>query len=134
MWKHVVANFLTVAIVGLVALAALVGWARGQYTGPGPLAEAICLKVEKGSNFRRVADDLAGRGAVEWPYIFKVGADYAGRAGDQDLPGAGAAVGGERAVACRGAGGDRAWPVHRGGLSLRDGGSPGRHPVVRRPH
>lgn len=82
MWKHVVANFLTVAIVGLVALAALVGWARGQYTGPGPLAEAICLKVEKGSNFRRVADDLAGRGAVEWPYIFKVGADYAGRAGD----------------------------------------------------
>lgn len=82
MWKHVVANFLTVAIVGLVALAALVGWARGQYTGPGPLAEAICLKVEKGSNFRRVADDLADRGAVEWPYIFKVGADYAGRAGD----------------------------------------------------
>ncbi len=82
MWKHVVANFLTVAILGLLTLAALVGWAKGQYTGPGPLAEAICLKVEKGSNFRRVADDLAGRGAVAWPYIFKVGADYAGRADD----------------------------------------------------
>ena len=82
MWKHVVANFLTVAIVALMALAALVGWAKGQYTSPGPLAEAICLKVEKGSNFRRVADDLQGRGAVAWPYIFKVGADYAGRAGD----------------------------------------------------
>ncbi len=82
MWKHVVANFLTVAILGLLTLAALVGWAKGQYTGPGPLAEAICLKVEKGANFRRVADDLAGRGAVAWPYIFKVGADYAGRADD----------------------------------------------------
>lgn len=81
MWKHVVANFLTVAILGLLALAALIGWAKGQYTGPGPLAEAICLKVEKGSNFRRVADDLSGRGAVAWPYIFKVGADYSGRAG-----------------------------------------------------
>jgi UPF0755 protein len=82
MWKHVVANFLTVAILGLMALAALIGWAKGQYTGSGPLAEAICLKVEKGSNFRRVADDLSGRGAVAWPYIFKVGADYAGRTGD----------------------------------------------------
>lgn len=82
MWKHVVANFLTVAILALLALAALIGWGKGQYTGPGPLAEAICLKVEKGSNLRRVADDLAERGAVAWPYIFKVGADYAGRAND----------------------------------------------------
>lgn len=82
MWKHVVANFLTVAILGLLALAAVIGWGRAQYSGPGPLAEAICLKVEKGSNLRRVADDLAERGAVSWPYIFKVGADYAGRAAD----------------------------------------------------
>lgn len=82
MWKHVVANFLTVAILGLLALAAIVGWGKTQFSGPGPLAEAICLKVEKGSNLRRVADDLAERGAVAWPYIFKVGADYSGRAGD----------------------------------------------------
>lgn len=81
MWKHVVSNFLTMAIVGLVAVAAVVGWAKGQYSGPGPLAEAICLKVDRGSNFRRVADDLTARGVIEWPYIFKVGADYSGRAG-----------------------------------------------------
>lgn len=80
MWKHVVSNFLTMAIVGLVAVAAVVGWAKGQYSGPGPLAEAICLKVDRGSNFRRVADDLSARGVIEWPYIFKVGADYSGRA------------------------------------------------------
>ncbi len=79
MWKHVVANFLTVAIVGLVALAALAGWARNEYSAAGPLAEAICLKVDKGANFRRVADDLAGKGAITHPYIFKVGADYSGR-------------------------------------------------------
>lgn len=82
MWKHVVANFLTVAILALLAVAALLGWAKDQYSGPGPLAEAICLKVEKGSNFRKVADDLVERGAVEWPFILKSGADYSGHARD----------------------------------------------------
>jgi UPF0755 protein len=80
MWRHVVSNFLTVAIVVLLAIAGILGWAKGQYRAPGPLAEAICLRVEKGSNFRRVADDLRARGAIDWPYIFKVGADYSGRA------------------------------------------------------
>lgn len=82
MWKHVVANFLTIAILALVAVAALLGWAKDRYSQPGPLAEAICLKVEKGSNFRMVADDLVERGAVEWPFILKTGADYSGHARD----------------------------------------------------
>ena len=81
MWKHVVANFLTIAIVALVAIAGVVTWGKGQYTAPGPLAEAICLKVERGSNFRLVAEELSGKGAVSHPYILKVGADYAGRSG-----------------------------------------------------
>ncbi|MCX8509499.1 MAG: branched-chain alpha-keto acid dehydrogenase subunit E2, partial [Rhodobacteraceae bacterium] len=68
MWRHVVANFLTVAILALLALAAVLGWAREEYSGPGPLTQAICLKVEKGSNFRKVAEDLAARGAVDWPF------------------------------------------------------------------
>ncbi len=37
--------------------------------------------MERGANFSRVADDLAARGAIGWPYIFKVGADYAEKAG-----------------------------------------------------
>ncbi len=81
MWKHVVSNFLTVAIVLLLALAGLIAWGKGQYVAPGPLAQAICLKVESGASFRSVADQLDGQGAVAYPYIFKVGADYSGRAG-----------------------------------------------------
>lgn len=80
MWRHVVSNFLTIAILLLAAVAGVVGWAKNQYVTAGPLAEAICLKVDSGSNFRRVADDLVGRGAISHPYIFKVGADYSGRA------------------------------------------------------
>lgn len=82
MWKHVVANFLTILILGLLGLAALLGWARNQYGAPGPLADAICLKVERGATLRGVAADLESQGAITWPYIFKVGAEYAGRAGD----------------------------------------------------
>lgn len=81
MWRHVVSNFLTLGILLLVLMAAVVGWAKQQYVAPGPLTEAICLKVAKGARFRDVADDLASRGAISHPYIFKVGADYSGKTG-----------------------------------------------------
>jgi UPF0755 protein len=78
MWRHIASNFLTIAILLLVALAGAVAWGQRQYTGPGPLAEAICLRVAPGSSFRGVAAELKDRGAVSSGYILKVGADYAG--------------------------------------------------------
>ncbi|MGB5869741.1 MAG: endolytic transglycosylase MltG [Albidovulum sp.] len=80
MWRHIVSNFLTIAILGLVALAGLASWSQNQYKNPGPLTKAICLQVERGSNMRVVAEKLEERGAIAHPYIFKVGADYSGRA------------------------------------------------------
>jgi UPF0755 protein len=82
MWRSLASNFLTIAIVLLAAAAIGVGWAQRQYSGPGPLAQAICLRVEPGSNFRRVADDLVAQGAVSSGYILRVGADYAERTDD----------------------------------------------------
>jgi UPF0755 protein len=82
MWRHVASNFLTVAIVLLVAVGGLVAWAQRQYAAPGPLAEAICLQVRPGASFNAVADDLVERGAVSSGYIFKVGSDYRGVTGD----------------------------------------------------
>lgn len=80
MWRHVVSNFLTVAIVGLVAIAGLLAWSQQQYVGPGPLREAICYKLASGARLGTVADELAARGAIGSRYIFKVGADYEGKA------------------------------------------------------
>ena len=80
MWRHVASNFLTIAILMLVAVAGAVAWGQRQYEGPGPLAEAICFKVESGAIFRRVAADLAGQGAIRSQYIFRVGADYEDKA------------------------------------------------------
>lgn len=81
MWRHIVSNFLTIAILGLVVLGGLLAWAQRAYHTPGPLAEALCLQVKAGSKFGAVADDLTKRGAVSSGYIFRVGADYGGRTG-----------------------------------------------------
>ncbi|MFN6952687.1 MAG: endolytic transglycosylase MltG [Albidovulum sp.] len=81
MWRNIASNFLTVAVVILVAAAGAVAWGQRQYAGPGPLAEAICFKVERGATFRGVAADLAERGAIGSAYIFRVGADYEKKSG-----------------------------------------------------
>lgn len=79
MWRNIASNFLTIAVVILVVAAGAVAWGQRQYSAPGPLAEAICLKVERGATFRGVAADLAARGAIRSEYIFRVGADYEDR-------------------------------------------------------
>lgn len=82
MWRSIASNFLTISIVLLAAVAGVIAWGKAQYNGPGPLAEAICLKVPAGSTFGQVADDLSGRGAVSSAYILKVGAEYEGKSAD----------------------------------------------------
>lgn len=82
MWRHVASNALTLLVVGLIALGGLVAWGKRQYVEPGPLAQAICLKVEPGSNFTRVSRDLESEGAVSNASVFRMGAQYSGRAGD----------------------------------------------------
>jgi UPF0755 protein len=81
MWRNIASNFLTIAVLILIAMAGAVAWGQRQYTGPGPLAQAICLKVDQGSNIRGVAEDLQAQGAVTSTYVFKVGADYEGKTG-----------------------------------------------------
>ena len=48
MWRHIVSNFLSILIVILLALGAAVAWGQKQFTGPGPLAEAVCFVVPQG--------------------------------------------------------------------------------------
>jgi len=51
-------------------------WGRGQYSAPGPLTQAICLQVERGSNMRTVGDNLVAQDAVTSASIFRIGAEY----------------------------------------------------------
>lgn len=76
MWRHIASNALTLFIVILVVLGGVVGWAQSQYRTVGPLAQAICLKVERGSNMLKVSKTLEAQGAISNGMVFRVGADY----------------------------------------------------------
>ncbi len=100
MWRAVASNALTLFIVLLAALAALVAWGKHSYTGPGPLAKAICVQVDKGASVSRQS---VGR----WPsrarsssgLIFRLGARLwreVGGAEVRQLSGAGAGLDGRR--------------------------------------
>ncbi len=82
MWKGIASNGLTVLIVLLAVAAIGVGWARQAYTGPGPLAEAVCFRVERGANLTEVSEALADQGVVASAPLFRIGADYQDRSGD----------------------------------------------------
>lgn len=76
MWRSVASNALTFLIVAIFLLSGVVLWGQRQYTEAGPLNEAICLRVERGSNFSRVSENLAEQGAITNAQIFRVGVDY----------------------------------------------------------
>ncbi len=81
MWRHIASNAVTFLILGLFLLGGVVLWGRGQYDAPGPLAQAICLQVERGANMRAVGDDLADQNAVSSAAIFRIGAEYEKKTG-----------------------------------------------------
>ena len=82
MWKHIASNALTFFIVALFLVAGVVSFGAKQYSEPGPLAQAICLEVDRGSNMRRVTQNLADQGAISSASVMRIGADYAEKTGD----------------------------------------------------
>jgi UPF0755 protein len=82
MAKSLASNALTLLIVLMLALASVLGWAQGQYHGAGPLAQAICFEVPRGANLTKVSEALNQRGALTYPRIFRMGANYAKKADD----------------------------------------------------
>jgi UPF0755 protein len=81
MWRSVASNALTLFIVVLVVASGLLAWGRQAYTGPGPLAEPICFRVEKGASLGQVSRALQTEGAVSDARIFRIGANYSAKAG-----------------------------------------------------
>lgn len=80
MWRHLASNAITFFIVILFLIAGVIAWGSKQYSSPGPLAEAICVRVPSGTNMRRVSENLKEQGAVSSPAIFRIGADYSEKA------------------------------------------------------
>lgn len=82
MWRSVASNALTLFIVGLVVAAGVLAWGRKEYTGAGPLVDPICFRVDRGDKLSDVSRALETQGAVSDARIFRIGMDYADKAGD----------------------------------------------------
>jgi UPF0755 protein len=82
MWRSIASNALTLFIVILIAMAALVAWGRNEFFAAGPLAQPICLEVERGASLSAVSRNLEERGAISDARVFRIGAEYADRADD----------------------------------------------------
>jgi UPF0755 protein len=82
MWKHVAANGLSFLILVAIALAGAIGWGQSQWRAEGPLDQAIFFEVPRGASLRAVSEDLEEAGAVTSAMLFRLGTEYADRAGD----------------------------------------------------
>ncbi|MEM6587207.1 MAG: endolytic transglycosylase MltG [Pseudomonadota bacterium] len=81
MWRNIASNFLTFLVVIVFLMGGVILWGQSQYNSAGPLQQSICLQVERGSNMSRVSRTLEEKGAVSNGAIFRMGADYSGKAG-----------------------------------------------------
>ncbi|MDR0808969.1 MAG: endolytic transglycosylase MltG [Gemmobacter sp.] len=79
MWRSVASNALTLFIVVLIGFAGLLAWGRQEFSGPGPLAQAVCVRVERGASLGEVSRQLEAQGAISDARIFRIGANYTGK-------------------------------------------------------
>ncbi|TCM86608.1 endolytic transglycosylase MltG [Rhodovulum steppense] len=80
MWRSVASNALTLFIALFLLAGGLLLWGKRQYEGAGPLADAICLRVESGATMAGLSRQLEGQGAVSNAAIFRLGAKYTEKA------------------------------------------------------
>ncbi|MGX9350682.1 endolytic transglycosylase MltG [Shimia sp. W99] len=76
MWRAIASNAITLLIVTLFLLGGVILFGQSQYRAEGPLEEAICLRVERGSNMSRVSKNLENQGAIRSGTLFRLGAEY----------------------------------------------------------
>jgi UPF0755 protein len=81
MWRSIASNALTLMVVGLVTFAGLLAWGQREYTGPGPMAQAVCFQVEKGTNLGEVSRLLESKGVISDARILRIGAGYTEKGG-----------------------------------------------------
>ena len=80
MWRSVASNALTFLIILFMGVGIAGLWAKNEYMQAGPLDQGICLRVAPGSKFYDTADDLKKQGAISSASLFRIGAEYNGKA------------------------------------------------------
>jgi UPF0755 protein len=80
MWRHIASNAVTFLVVLGFLLGGVILWGQREYAAVGPLDQAICLQVERGSSMARVSRTLEEEGAITNGRVFRLGVDYTDKA------------------------------------------------------
>ncbi len=80
MWRNLASNALTLGIVALLVLGGVIARGQQMYAAAGPHEQAICLRVERNATMMAVSRQLEAQGAVRDARIFRIGAQYSGKA------------------------------------------------------
>ncbi|MBO6791171.1 MAG: endolytic transglycosylase MltG [Dinoroseobacter sp.] len=82
MWKHVASNALTLAIFVLICVIGLISWGQREFVKDGPLDQTLFFEVPRGATLTRVSNSLEAEGAISSAQIFRIAAQYSGKAED----------------------------------------------------
>ncbi|MDH3665424.1 MAG: endolytic transglycosylase MltG [Paracoccaceae bacterium] len=78
--RNIAGNALTVLVVAGLVLLIAVGYAKRQFSAPGPLEEEVVVLIPRGADLRDTSRQLALHGAIEntsgSEWLFRVGARY----------------------------------------------------------
>ncbi|MEX1235445.1 MAG: endolytic transglycosylase MltG [Roseovarius sp.] len=82
MWRNITSSALSFLVVITFLFGGVIIWGQNTYNSEGPSETAVCLRVDRGASMREASARLADQGAISSPMIFRIGADYAGKAGE----------------------------------------------------
>jgi len=82
MWRSLASNMISLLIVGAIAVGIAVAWGQARFSAPQDFTEAVCVSVPRGGTMGGVSENLVELGAIDSAVIFRLGADYSGRAAD----------------------------------------------------
>ncbi len=82
MWRNIASNALTLSIVALIFGLGLISWGQQKFSGPGPTAQTSFFEVPRGATLTRVSNALEEAGIITNARVFRIGAQYTGKADD----------------------------------------------------
>jgi len=74
--RNIAANVISILIVAGIALLIGIGYARREFSAPGPLKEEVIVLLPKGAGLNDTSRLLLLHGAIDSEFLFRLGARY----------------------------------------------------------
>ena len=74
--RNMAANTISILIVAGIVLLVAIGFAKREFSAPGPLREEVIVVLRKGAGLKDTSRILAEHGVIENEFLFRLGARY----------------------------------------------------------